>query len=60
MVIGMGVSILIARRGQGYCPLHLNNHLQLPTWDSVKCNPYIPLSSQVNKWNGIPVKRAEK
>jgi hypothetical protein len=59
MVIGMGVSVLIARRGQANAPFILTNMSSSPL-ENLSNNPYIPLSSQVNKCNGIPVKRAEK
>jgi len=59
MVIGMGVSVLIARRGQGHCPLHLNNHVQFPVWGAV-IDPDIPFFLQVNKWTSITVKNAEQ
>ncbi len=59
MVIGMGVSILIARRGQGKCPLHLYRHIRFPAWEPV-IDPYIPLFLPVNKCSGITVKNAQE
>jgi hypothetical protein len=58
MVIGMGVSVLIARRGQADAPFIIIDKSCSPP-ENLWVTPCIPVLLGVNKWIGVPVKNAE-
>ena len=59
MVIGMGASILIARRGQGVAPFIFINKCWCPT-ANLEVPPCIPFFVRVNKLTGSSVKNPER